>query len=80
MPKVICVVSGSQVISGPKIIVNYSASIDVPAINFSADFQVNTTLSAVVNLVNMRTKLVADCASQGVTLLTADVIVFGGPS
>ena len=80
MPKVICVVSGSQVIPGPKILVSYSASIDVPPISFSADFEVNTTLNATVNLVNMRTKLVSDCASQGVTLLTSDVIVFGGPT
>ena len=80
MPKVICVIGSAQAISATQFSVGYTCATDVPVRNFSADFRPNTALSVAQNLIDLRTKVVADCAGQGVTLLATDVIVFGGPS
>ena len=80
MAKAICVISMVQSISGPKLLVGYTVATDIPITNFGADFKANTAVSVATNLANLKTKVVADCANQGVTLVSTDVIVFGGPA
>lgn len=79
MPKAFCVITGAQAVSASQFSVGYACATDVPVRNFSSDFKPNTTLSIAQNLIDLRLKVVADCAGQGVTLLSTDVIVFGGP-
>lgn len=80
MPKALCVFTGAVAVSATQFTVNYSCATDVPVRNFSSDFKPNTTLSVAQNLIDFRIKAVADCAGQGVTILSTDVIVFGAPS
>ena len=80
MPKAFCVITGAQSSGASQFTVSYQVSTDSPTRNFSSDFKPNTGLSIAQNLIDLRTKAVADCAGQGVTLTIADVIVFGGPA
>ena len=79
MPKSLCVIDSVRAESGPLFFVSYTLSIDIPVFNISSEFQVNAAVSVAINLANLKTKVVADCARLGVTLLVTDVIVFGGP-
>lgn len=79
MPKAFCVITTAQAVSASQFTVGYSCATDVPVRNFSSDFKPNTALSIAQNLADLKTKVVTDCAGQGVTIATTDVIVFGGP-
>jgi hypothetical protein len=79
MPKALCSVGGVIAQAGPKLMVPYTVAINVPVLNFGSQYQADTSVSLAQNLTNMKAKVVADCAGQGVTLTAADVIVFGGP-
>lgn len=81
MAKVIVVVSNTQVNDGLALI-GYTVSVIQIAEPFSygSHYSVNIAQSLTVNLLAWRTKILAEIAERGVSALTSDVIVFGGPS
>ncbi|NRH21538.1 hypothetical protein HOO68_05865 [Candidatus Gracilibacteria bacterium] len=50
-----------------------------PTYSYGSTYVVNTTISLNNNLIAWRNKVIEQAAERGVTLLAADVIVFGGP-
>lgn len=79
MAKAICAIANVQAVTGPLFLVGYMVSVDIPITNFGSNFQADTSVSVATNLANLRAKVVLDCAGKGITILTTDVLVFGGP-
>lgn len=81
MAKAIAVVTSvvAEISGSITIRVHYTVSID-NGVNFGSDAVMNPALAPATILANARTKIVADCLNQGVTLLTTDVLIFGGPA
>lgn len=81
MAKAIVVISSTQV-ENLVASVSYSASVinGGSPYSYGSSYTVNTGISLAANLTAMRNKVIAEAAANGVTLLTADVIVFGAPS
>lgn len=60
--------------------INYTASvIGPPNYSYGSDYVVNTGISVALNITAWRSKIIAQGAERGVTLLTTDVILFGLP-
>lgn len=80
MPKTIIVPVVTQVVSGV-VQVEYSASvIGPPHFSYGADYKVNISISVGANLTAWKNKVIAEVAEKGVTIVGADVIMFGVPS
>lgn len=74
------VCTGTTQIVGATATISYTVSLlGPPNLSYSADYLVDTTISMNANLIAWRTKIIAEALARGVTLLTSDVIVFGGP-
>ena len=80
MAKAMVCIGSTQVNMGTASI-NYSVSlIGPPNLSYSADYLVNTSITVTANLLAWRNTVISYAASKGITLLVADVIVFGAPS
>lgn len=79
MAKAIVCIGGTQ-LDGANVTISYTVSVlGPPNYSYGADYVVNTTISLNNNLLAWRNKVIAQAAEQAITLLTTDVIVFGGP-
>jgi len=76
---IVCI--GMTILDGVTPLIGYSVSvIGPPTYNYSSDYRVDTSMSANNNLIAWRNKIIAQASESGVTLTSADVIVFGSPS
>lgn len=79
MAKVVICPNMTQVIEGI-VLVGYSASvIGPPNFSYAGDYQVSTVISVAANLTAWKNKIISEVAEKGVTVVGADVIVFGSP-
>lgn len=77
---VVCISSTSVDPSNSEISLFYTVSVlGPPTYSYGSSYTVNTTITLNNNLIAWRNKIIAQAAERGVTLLAADVIVFGGP-
>lgn len=81
MAKAVVCISSTSVddISGGVDIFYTVSVIGPPTYSYGSSYTVNTEISLNNNLLAWRNKVIAQAAERGVTLLEADVIVFGGP-
>jgi len=80
MAKAIVCIAATDVVDGQAQI-NYTVSvIGPPTYSYGSSYQVDTGINVNANLLAWRNKVIAQATERGVTLLTTDVIVFGGPS
>lgn len=79
MPKAIVCIGSTQLESGVPSISYTVSVIGPPNYSYGADYIVNTSISLMNNLLAWRNKVIAQAVERGVTLLAADIIVFGGP-
>ncbi len=85
MAKAIVCVGGTQVVQDTAMIA-YTVSViktgaDVfQSFSYGSDYIVDTTITLNNNLRAWRNKIIAQVAEKGVTIVAADVIVFGAPS
>ena len=62
-------------------VISYSVSvIGLLTYSYTSDYEVNTNISLTNNLLAWRNKVIAQAAERNITLLAADIVVFGGPS
>lgn len=77
---IVCV--GSCHVSVDKASISYTVAVIESGNNYSysADYEVDTTITVNNNLIAWRNKIIAQVAEKGIVVTAADVIVFGGPS
>lgn len=82
MPKAVAVIQGVVADANGVMTVNYSVAVgkeNGTGINFSANAPAGVELTLAQWKAAARNKVVQDCASKGITLLTTDVVICGGP-